>query len=199
MWCENVLTVTGEPQDVARFRCSMRRVTRDNDGNEVMIPLWFGALLPRPAELDKVEESSIGLRGYQALYGDWKALLEYRWIRKAGAHDRASLIQVLERLDARHISLAQRYRYNESHYGFRSWYEWNMKHYGTKWEPDHTTELEVEPHRLTYRFRTWENPPQPWFELAKSSFPELTLTLTSRNRWKEALEADLDVPLNGFY
>jgi len=197
MWCANVLEVAGSPSHLERFRSDMCKAVVTQRGKRIVIPLYFGRLLPRPEALDDLEESSVGLRGYQALYGDWKSLLKVRWIREAGVQDRPSLIRFLERIDPNHFYLAQRYRTNEAKYGFRNWYAWNIEHYGTKWDLDESTEVEEQPNKLIYRFQTAENPPLPWFEIVRASYPELKLKLTYRNLWKLAAEADL--PLNRFF
>lgn len=197
MWCDNLLEVAGTASDLSRFRARNKHVTIDKLGRLVEIPLYFGALLPRPPELDGVEESSMALRAYRALYGDWESLLSLRFIRDAGVRDRASLIRYIEENSPEHFELARRYRANESKYGFRNWHAWNLEHYGTQWDLDASTIIEEKPGKLIYRFQTFENPPMPWFELLSASYPELTMRLTHRNTWKLAQEADL--PLNRFY
>lgn len=190
MWCTNELEVEGSVLDLQAFRLDVCRV--EVKGTErVAIPLSFSRLLPRPAGLDDVEESSVGLRGYQALYGDWEELLQVRWIREAGVSDRRSLIRYLEQLDPNHFYLAQRYRANEAKYGFRNWYKWNLQHWGTKWDLDSSTQVEEQPNKLIYRFQTFENPPLPWFEVLRRSYLALKMNMTSRLPWKQAAEADL--------
>ena len=197
MYFMNVLEVTGDSRTLDTFRLDMSATLVSKTGQRVTVPLYFGRLLPRPTELDHIEESSVGLRGYQALYGAWEELLNVRWVREANVHDRQSLIRFLEQVDEKHIAVAQRYRLNECKYGFRNWYAWNLEHYGTKWDLDNSTVLEQGEGKLTYRFQTADNPPLPWFELLRESYPSLRMKLTHRNPWKLAAQAEM--PLNRFY
>lgn len=131
----------------------------------------------------------MGLRGYQALYGDWKALLAIRWIREAGVKDRAGLIRHLEAKDPNHLYLTQRYRANEIRFGFRNWYTWNLEHYGTSREAECVKLAEASAERLVYRFKAFETPPLPWLELLRSSYPTVRIVLRHRNPWKLAMSA----------
>lgn len=180
MWINNVLEVTGTPAALADFRAHNSK-SIERGGKVIEIPLCFGKLLLRPEELS-VEESSVGLRGYQALYGDWEKLLTYPWLKERGATDRHSLIRLLEQLDPNHMYLAQTYRRNECKHGFRNWYTWNLEHFGTKHDLDTDTVVEdSEEGVLKYRFKTYENPPLAWLEIAQSTYDRLKFRLGYRS------------------
>lgn len=177
------------------FRTDMRMIV-EADGKLIEIPLYFGKLLPRPKALD-IEESSMAHLAYRALYGDWENLLSVKWIQAGGAKDRSTLIRLFEQLHEDRVYLAKRYRVNECQYGFRTWYDWNLEHYGTKSDLDASTIVEEEDAKLIYRFKTFDAPPLPWFELLKSTYPNLKMTLKHRSPFQVAAQAD--IPLNRFY
>lgn len=197
MWCNNILEVSGSSMNLEIFRKDMRTIKgTDSEGKLIEIPLQFSNLLPRPPELD-VEESSLAHLVYEALYGDWEKLLKVQWIQAGGAKDRSTLIRFLEQVHEDRVYLAKRYRANECKYGFRNWRDWNIEHYGTKWDLDDTTQVEEADGKLIYRFRTFETPPKAWFELLKSTYPNLKMTLKHRSPFQVAAQAD--IPLNRFY
>ena len=178
-WCFNVLRVEGPAAPVRQFRTRVRAATERIGRSPLILPLYFGTLVPRPVELD-IEESSRGLRGYEAFHGDWERVAAISWIREQGVTDRPSLLALLDRLSPMHRELGDQYAVNLRRHGHRTWHSWNLEYYGTQHDLDHKTDVrEIGSTVLEYRFQTLDAHPLPWVEKAAVLFPALHLRLSN--------------------
>jgi len=140
----NRLTLSGEPETIARF---LELFTRPEEGSDAPL-LDFQKLIPMPAELD-IESSSNARLAFDLLGRDdaWRDVAKLPWVVSLGQDEAAECVPTFESRDAllKHLAthlgsdweqsmdLAVRYASNLARFGYSTWYDWRLKHWGTKW------------------------------------------------------------------
>jgi hypothetical protein len=177
VWHFNLLRVEGDPSRLTHFANRVRAAIERACEPPLVLPLYFGALVPRPFELD-INEEPMGRLAHAAFFGDFRWVLSHQGVRGHGLKDRQGLIAFLDSKSLEFRRMAHHYEHNERVHGHRTWLTWNQAHFGTKWDLGADTQV-LRPNLrvLEYRFQTIDAPPSPWVALAGRLFPELKLTL----------------------
>jgi hypothetical protein len=120
-WCHNRVTLSGDAEDLSQLKPLI--------GSEDH-PFDFNKIMPMPESLN-IEAGSKEL-GYQAVYGDWRGLLNYSWIPDY-IETQQELINYFWRKHPDLLEMAEIYKENRDKYGHLNWYSWRLANWGTKW------------------------------------------------------------------
>jgi len=147
-WCHNRVTLSASNADHFAL---LRGMIGSKD-----YPLDFQKILPMPESLN-IEAGSCEL-GYRVMYGDYRGMLNYPWIRKHHVKSRVQLCNLLWRIQPETMEKADLYKNNMDKYGHLNWYSWRIANWGTKWEVpamDITVVTETEDHMVLEFDTAW--------------------------------------------
>ena len=146
-WCENRVTISGDSEDLVKFR----EVMEGPDHHGVDSIFSFNQLMPMPVELinttspPTIKETQAECDAYNT--GDNHCV--------AVTQNTADALR--------------------EKYGACDWYAWANENWGTKWQPNEI-ELDAETDYLVYRFDTAWGPPEGIWGAILGQFPKLRVT-----------------------
>ena len=189
-YCTNELLVWSD--DPAQLLDFVKKSTNENGR------FTLAGTYPCPPILSEVSAGS-DENCWEIVYGPWKRLADYTWLRKGGvengekAESREELIEIFVAAEATRgkrtlediMAIAKKYQDNIDNHGHKTWYSWCIENWGTKWDaigdcewddvPDENGEGNAE-----VRFDTAWSPPVAWLEHVAEMYPALHFTLHYR-------------------
>ena len=146
-WCENRVTISGDAEDITKFRETMEGP--DHHGEDSIFS--FNQLLPMPkALIDTTSPPTI------------KETQDECDTYNTGENHCIAVTQTtVDTLREEH--------------GACDWYSWANNVWGTKWQPTEI-ELDAEEDYLVYRFDTAWGPPEGIWGAIQEQFPKLHIT-----------------------
>lgn len=176
-----ICTITGPEPDVAAF--VERHIIPDKDGETYFA---FDTIIPKPPILNATESGSEATIGMMALVGDivHTDFTHYKWIPESVLEEAPfyHARRVREWLEKEHpTALAKGRKCLQAiiETGYPTWYEWSIANWGTKWGAYNYEERERTDGRLTFKFETAWNFPEPVFSRLAKQYPALTLAIIS--------------------
>jgi hypothetical protein len=168
--------VRGDADELQKF---VRKYIATKEDGE--LHLDFNKVIPMPEPLKGVQSGGDAEVAYEAWYGNWKQLLGYPWIKKAGVTTRKALQKFLSKSKEK----ADLLKRNIEKYGYPTWYEWAIANWGTKWNSYSFKFIrEVGPRdwgrtEIEFLFDTAWGPPEPVFVKLAEDNPKLSFTIVS--------------------
>ena len=145
-WCENRITISGDTEDIAKFREVMKGL--DHHGKESIFS--FNRLLPMPVELVNTT-SPPTIKETQTECDTYNNDLHATAVTQETINNR------------------------QEEYGASDWYQWATIKWGTKWQPT-DIELEDNTDYLVYCFDTAWGPPEGIHSAIIEQFPKLEVS-----------------------
>ena len=154
-WCVNELIITGEKEEVAKFK----RKARGEDTD-----LSLENFVPTPKELVNLRTPPliVSEKEYKKKYQE--ALEESKRLKEKGIDHLA--LPITKKMSKELIKK----------YGTNNWYDWRIANWGTKWDVDAELRIDNETY-LAYSFDSAWSPPLTWLEKVAKQFPKLHFKL----------------------
>ena len=165
--------VTSDPSTVTQFWDQLKK----EQGHSIPssspfpfkeeLPFSFELASPMPPSLH-VNDGTLEEIAYDALYGNGQSLFRYKgWADEyRAAHlpeTPESIREWLVQNQPEAVNGAQMMRFNEEHYGHRTWYNWSIENWGTKWDAYDSRWQKFSPQKneAVVHFNTAWSPPLP--------------------------------------
>lgn len=176
-------TVTGPTTDLATFRARMIVTTADEKGEPYTL-LDFDKIIPAPAILSQIEESTVSEYGARLVILRAERGAPFETMGIYNTHIQRFRDEVAMR-DAPIREVAAAYLAKHPEYetagrlrlqailetGFAGWYSWNIANWGTKWNCYSFRPVSDDP--LEFLFETAWGFPEPVFAALAREFPAL--------------------------
>ena len=147
-WCENVVRVEGDMEDMRRFKEYVRSIDE---------PFSFDSIKPMPKELHDVQ-SPVPIRPQEEIDEYKESHKDDKWM---------SGVPITQ----------ETYDRLMEEYGCACWYDWACKKWGTKWDArDVQYEDDFGGYEAIYRFDTAWGPPEPIYHILSEAFPEVNIS-----------------------
>jgi len=161
-WCENRVTVSGEIEDVQRFRKTVEG--SDHHGEDSIFS--FHRIIPMPEDL-------IGTCHPPELFKSNKEVDEYNQQKEKEYKEYGKDPDLYT---GRAITYQKAKSLNNK-YGYDNWYCWSISNWGTKWQPSKISIGDYDADEiLSYSFNTAWGPPEEIFWAIKEQFPKLNIS-----------------------
>jgi hypothetical protein len=177
----NILTVSGSPEEVERFRVAV------STENPELIKLRIEKAKRTIKVYEEAEDkSTLGFYA-ESNYKNAKDIVESGKIPESVFTFEGTIPMPLELDGTVSGSSVPEWQEKNSEelkrkYGADNWYDFNINQYGTKWDAYSVQDLITnDDGSITYRFDTAWSPPSGWLEKTASMFPSLNL----EDSWKD--------------
>lgn len=194
----SIVTVTGSPEEVARFVETHIVPPKDEQGDaKDPNDRWFdfNTVIPQPAILKETTNGGHVDIGMFALYGyidkskDWlnqffpnrDSTVPYeRWPFLPKTVDtREKLLEHLRQNNPQALREAEASKRCLDETGHISWYEWCIENWGTKWGAYDYEERERGEGSFTFKFETAWSFPEPIFRKLEQVYPDLVFDVAA--------------------